>query len=188
MPSLAPALTKVKRLVGKRGYHLALGSLACGLGSAASLPELRAVAAAIALALLASLRAAPLGLLCASLFLVGGIAGAERLRAIDEPGQGLRSESRLTGRAHLLERPRPTRFGSRAELRLISGPGEGARLLARAERGARWPRRAGVGAEVLVDGRVRRPRPRGDERFDFAAYLRRRGIAAELWLTTVTAT
>ncbi|MDQ4025486.1 MAG: DUF4131 domain-containing protein, partial [Actinomycetota bacterium] len=188
MPSLAPALAQVEEVARKRGYHLALGSLACGLGFATASPDLRAVAAAMALALLASLRAAPLGLLCASLFLAGGIVGAERLRAIDGPGHELRSESRLTGRAYLLEKPRPTRFGSRAEVRVITGPGKGARLLARADRGARWPRGAGVGAEIIVDGRVRRPRPRGDGLFDFAAYLRRRGVAAELWLSAVTGT
>ena len=182
------ALTQLAELVRKRAYHLALGSLACGLGCAAVAPDLHVVGAAAALAVLASLRAARLGLLCASLVVAGAMAGAERLRAVDGPGKSLRSESSLTARAHLLEKPRPTRFGSRAELRLVSGPGKGARLLARADRGARWPRSARVGDELVVAGRVRRPRPRAGARFDFPAYLRRRGIAAELWLTGVSAT
>ena len=188
MPSLAPAIAQAEELVRKRAYHLALGSFAGGLGCATTSQELRLVVAAAVLALLAALRAAPLGLVCASLTIAGGIAGAERLHAIDRPGERLRSESSLAARAHLLEKPRPARFGSRAELRLISGPAEGARLLARAGRGARWPRGAGIGSEIAVEGRVRRPRPRAAERFDFGAYLRRRGIAAELWLTGVSAT
>ena len=184
----ADLLDRLRNLLRERPYHLALASLACGLGTATATPELRAACAAGALAFTASVRAAKLGLLCTLLFLAGGIAGTQRLHATDAPGGSLRSESRVSARAHLLERPRPTRFGARAEVRLVSGPGSGARLLARADRGARFPRGAGVGSEILIDGRVRRPRPRGDERFDFAAYLRRRGVAAELWLTEVTLT
>ncbi len=114
-----PELTKA---LPERRYHLALGSLTCGLICAGTAAELRAIAAATALALMASLRAAAAGLLCATLFLAGGIAGAQRLEAMDAPRQDLRSVSRLTARAHLLERPRPTRHGSRAEVRVISGP------------------------------------------------------------------
>ena len=59
----------------KRCYHVALGSLACGLACAAGSPELSWVAAATPLALLASLRAARLGRLCALLVLAAEIAG-----------------------------------------------------------------------------------------------------------------
>jgi len=185
---VAGALAQARKLVAERRYHLALASLAVGLGCGASPLTLRTVVAAGALALLASLRAPALGLLCASLFLAGGIAGAERLHAIDAPGGRLESASLLTARAHLLERPRPTRFGSRAEVRLISGRGHGARLLARTDQGTRWPRGAGIGSELVVRGRVRRPRREAGERFDFGAHLRRRGVAAELWLAAVRPT
>jgi len=181
-------LSQARDLVCRRPYHLALGSLACGLGCSTVASDLRAVAGAAALVALASLRAAPIGLLCASLFLAGGIAGGQRLHSIDGPGHALRSESRLAGRAILLEKPRPTRFGSQALVRVATGRGRGARLLARGERGVRWPTGAEVGAELALDGRVRRPRSRRGERFDYGAYLRRRGVAAELWVTSIRAT
>lgn len=61
-------------------------------------------------------------------------------------------------------------------------------MLARADRGTRWPAGGRVGAEISVEGLVRRQRARREERFDYPAYLRRRGIAAELWLSSVKAT
>jgi competence protein ComEC len=87
-----------------------------------------------------------------------------------------------------LERPRPSEFGSRAEVRVVSGRLTGARLLARAPRWVRWPKGLAVGAELRVSGVVRRPRSAHDADFDFAAHLRRRGIAGELWLDSVIAT
>ena len=182
MPALSEALPRARGLVRKRAFHLALGSLACGLACAGGSPVICAAVAGLTLALTASLRAARLGFLCSALFLSGAAAGTQRLQAIDEPGRSVRADSWLAGRAHLLERPRPSRFGSRAEVRMTSGPGKGARLLARATREMRWPAGTGVGSEVVVAGRVHRPRARGDGGFDFSAYLRRRGVAAELWL------
>ncbi|MDQ4049329.1 MAG: hypothetical protein M3131_08135, partial [Actinomycetota bacterium] len=107
-----------EQMVHRRGYHPALGALACGLACAAAPIDVLALVAAMALALVCSLGAERRGLLCASLFLAGGIAGGERLEAIDAPARSLASESRITARAHLLERPRPARFGSRAEVHL----------------------------------------------------------------------
>jgi hypothetical protein len=172
----------------KRPYQLAVAALAAGLGSAAAEPGFVAALAALALLALACLRAPGLGLACAALLLAGGVAGSARLEAIDAPGRELADGGSFAGRAHLLERPRPTPFGSRAVLRIASGPGMDARLLARADRDLRWPADAGIGAELHVRGLVRRDRRRGDARFDFPAHLRRRGIAGELWLTEVRAT
>jgi competence protein ComEC len=184
----ATLASRARQLLHARRYHLALASLTCGLACAEVAIDMRAVAAAVFLALATSLRRAPVGLLCALLFLSGALAGSARLQAIEGPGSHVHPGRTLAARAHLLERPRPTRFGSRAEVRLISGAGRGARLLARTGAGSDWPKGLGVGAEIVVHGRVRRPRrPRGVE-FDFGAYLRRRGVSGELWLTRVTAT
>lgn len=81
----------------------------------------------------------------------------------------------------------------------------GARLLVRAPRWSPFPRSLAVGDEVLLSGTLRELRPRpsaagpavggasaaGRSRappFDFAAYLRRRGVAAELMLDRVRPT
>ena len=188
MESAARARSKAERFVRSRRRHLALASFAGGLACASGPAWLLAACAASGAALLATLRAAPLGSLCAVLLAAGATAGTQRLEAIDAPGARLAPDSQLSARAHLLERPRPTRFGARAELRLASGPAEGARLLARTGRGTRWPAGVRIGAELMVRGGVSRPASRARERFDFAAHLRRRGVAAELWLADVRVT
>jgi competence protein ComEC len=179
---------KTASLVRARPYHAALAAFAVGLASAAVEPRLVVPAAAAALAVAASLRAWALGPVCASLLLAGAVVGSARLDAIDAPGRRVPSGTVLDGRADVLEAPRPSRFGSRAVIRMRSAPGSGANLLARAGPGVRWPRGVGIGAELHVRGVVRRPRPARGGAFDFGAYLRLRGIAAELWLTGVHAT
>jgi competence protein ComEC len=164
-----------------------MAALAAGLALGGRTPQAIAVAAA-AVAALASLRAVALGLLCAVLLVAGAVAGSERLRAIDAPGREVRDGRSLSARAHLGSRPRPSLFGSSAEVEVMSGPLEGARLLVRAPRGARWPGGGAPGLELALRGELRRPGTSPGASFDFAAYLRRRGVAGELVLDRMTAT
>jgi len=145
-------------------------------------------AAAVALAALVSLRAAPLGAVCAALVLVGAVVGDSRLDAIDAPSKRLQPGASIAGRAILLERPRASPFGTRAELRVTSGAARGMRLLGRASLWMHWPPGLAIGAELRVRGVTRPPRSRPGAEFDFAAYLRRRGVAGELWLDSIEAT
>jgi competence protein ComEC len=181
-------LSRAAALVRGRPYHAAVGAFAGGLGLAATAPRWALPAAAGMLLILLWVRAPAAGLACASLLTVGAGVGGARLAAIDAPARGLESGRAIGARAHLLERPRPSEFGSRAEVRVVSGRLSGARLLARAPRWVRWPKGLAVGAELRVRGVVRQPRRGRDADFDFAAHLRRRGIAGELWLDSVIAT
>jgi competence protein ComEC len=181
-------LSRAAALVRERPYHAAVAAFAGGLGLAASAPRWALPAAAGTLLLLLWVRAPASGLACASLLIVGTGVGGARLAAIDAPGSGLESGRALGALAHLLERPRSSVFGSRAEVRVVSGRLSGARLLARAPRWVRWPNGLAVGAELQVRGVVRPPRSAHDADFDFAAHLRRRGTAGELWLDSVIAT
>jgi competence protein ComEC len=182
------APTTAASLVRDRPYHAAVGAFGCGLGLAATAPGWALPGAAAILVVLASLRAPASGLACAALLLVGAGIGSARLAAIDAPGRRLESGAAIAARAHILERPRSSPFGSRAELLLVSGRLRGTRVLARVPHEVHWPEGVAVGAELRVRGVVRRPRtePGGD--FDFAAYLRGRGIAGELWLDSLRAT
>ena len=185
MRGVAADPERLGALLDSHRYHIALGSFACGLALADGSAAVVALAAAAGLALPAVARATAVGLLCATLVLAGALAGAARLDAIERPGVDLRPGAGVSARAQLLERPRSTRFGSRAELRLLTGPGEGARVLAQADRGLRWPDSGRVGSEILLRGRVRPPAERARARFDFAAYLRRGGVAAEVVVSAV---
>jgi competence protein ComEC len=113
--------------------------------------------------------------------------GAVRLDRIDAPGERLRDGQPLAGTAHLIERPRPGPFGASAEVELTSGAGRGTRLLARLPRGEDLVADAAPGTELKLSGRFGQPEA-GEEAFDFAAYLKRRGIAGEFELDDVTLT
>jgi competence protein ComEC len=110
---------------------------------------------------------------------IAALVGTVRLDAIDAPADRLVAGQELAVVAHLAERPSPGPFGSSAEVTVAGGPAEGGRLLARFGRGAELPAGIGVGAELRLAGRFREAR-RGDGDFDYAAHLRRRGIAGEL--------
>ena len=71
---------------------------------------------------------------------------------------------------------------------MSSGRSQGVRLLARFPRGADVPRGTGIGAEVAIAGSVRATKPGKGGDLDFAAYLRRRGVAGELGADTVVVT
>jgi competence protein ComEC len=183
------------RLVGlevvRRPWHVAIGTFALGLALAEAGTGLTAGLAALALLGLSALRAATLGAVTAALLVSGAAAGDLRLAAMDAPAERARDGERVELRAHLLTRPRPSPFGSSAEVAVTSGPLSGARLLVRAARWAPLPRAVRIGEELQLGGRLKALTPAGEggERsagdgsdFDFAAHLRTRGFAGELLL------
>jgi competence protein ComEC len=111
--------------------------------------------------------------------------GELRLEAIDAPGERLDSFAPVEAEAALLERPRGTGHGASAAVRLESGTAAGAKVLAIADGDWRGPDEPG--AVVRVRGMAKAPFT-GDSRFDWAAHLRRRGIAYELHLERVEGT
>jgi competence protein ComEC len=131
-------------------------------------------------------RAARVAAVAAALVLCGAAVGDLRLAAIDAPAARVRDGERVLVRAHLLTMPRPGPFGSSAEVAVAGGPLGGARLLARAARWAPLPRGVRVGEELRLEGRLEAigPSPGGD----FAAYLRGRGVSAELLVEEVRRT
>jgi competence protein ComEC len=143
--------------------------------------------AALALAALVS-RAGHVGGLSVALLVAGGLLGEARLAAIDSPSKGVRDGAAFEAPAFALSHPRPSPFGASVELAVAGGHLKGARLLVRIPRWAPWPRSSRIGAEVMVRGRLRRLRPGSGREFDFAAHLRRRGIAGELLLEGVRPT
>jgi competence protein ComEC len=148
------------------------------------------------------------GILAALLIPAGAAVGEARLRAIDAPAHRVHDGERVVTTAHLLEHPRPSPFGSSAEVRLAGGRLRGARMLARFPRWLDLGTNVPIGAELVVRGRVRAvpdergrgravPQERGGPRagpeeraddFDFSAYLRRSGVAGELLLDDVRVT
>jgi competence protein ComEC len=168
-------------------YHVALGALVVGLLLSEAPQWWAAAGAGVALLSLAVARAPALGIVAAALLIAGTAVGGWRLAAIDAPSLRLHAGERLEARAWLVERPRPSLFGSSAELRLVSGPGRGARVLARASGSMRWPRGGEPGTAVLVSGLLERPKRSRRSDFDWPAYLRRRGIHLELSLERLDA-
>jgi competence protein ComEC len=168
--------------LSRHPYHVGIAALVAGLLlSGSHLADIALVAALIA-AVLAVARAPTLGLIAGGLLVAGTLAGQARLAAIDAPNRALHTGERFAGRAWLLERPRPSLFDWSAELRVASGPARGARLLARAPRGWRWPGDGSPGTALDVAGLLKRPHNSASASFDYAAYLRRKGIQFELAL------
>ena len=133
-------------------------------------------------------RAAPaVAALAAVLVLAGATLGNARLEALDASAARVR-DGPVTLRGYLVTRPRPSPFGATAELEVAGGRLDGARLLLRVPRWGRLPAGIGVGHELAVAGRLRVPRSTPGSGFDFAAYLRRGGIAGELLLDRARAT
>jgi competence protein ComEC len=191
------------RLVGlgavRRPWHVAISTFSLGLALAEARPLVTAGTAAVLLLALSSVRAATLGVLAAVLVLSGAAAGELRLAAMDAPAERVRDGQQVELRAHLLTRPRPSPFGSSAEVAATSGSLSGARLLVRAARWAPLPRSVRIGEELRLKGRLKELAPAGESgagsaggsgarsagsrsSFDFAAHLRRRGVAGELLL------
>ena len=163
-----------------RAAHLVVAAAAGGLaltGASAAAPLVAAVAVAVAGAILGVARTATLVALALAF---AGLAGTARLEALDGPGARLGDGQRVAGRAQLRTTPRPGAFGASAELAIESGSARGVRLLARFPREGQFPSQLGAGAEIAVDGVFRRVEPPRDDGLDFAAHLRRRGVAGEL--------
>ncbi len=168
--------------LSRHPYHVGLGAFVVGLlvcGLAVSDVVLIAAGAGVALAVA---RAPRVAVLAAVLVAAGGFVGHARLRAIDAPDRFLHAGEPLAARAWVLEWPRPSQFGSSAEVRIASGPAKGAHLLARAPAGWRWPGGGSPGTGVDVRGLLERPKQSANADFDYPAYLRRRGIRYELAL------
>jgi competence protein ComEC len=199
---LAPAgmkahAARLMALLAARPWHVAIAALAAGLALAdAASPALTAGVALSFACVMCACRAAAVGALAAALVLVGAAAGALRLEAIDTPAGRLADGKTTRLRAHLLTRPRRSAFGSSAEVRVTSGRLAGARLLMRLAQWTRFPDRVPVGGQLVLEGRLRTleassiggDRSSPDPDFDYAAYLRRRGIAGELLLEHARAT
>lgn len=169
-----------------------MGAVALGLALAEAGTQVTVGAAAVTALALCGLRAATLGAVAAALVLCGAAFGELRLAAMDAPAERVRDGERVELRAHLLTPPRPNAFGSSAEVAVTSGPLAEARLLVRAARWAPLPEDARVGDELELEGRLKAitpardaetgPEANGGSSFDFAAHLRKRGVAGELLL------
>ena len=175
---------------GERPFHIAIAALAFGLALAEARPELVLAAAGGVGALVLFLgaprpRAPRLGAIAAALVLAGAAVGELRVHAIDGPAGRVSDGEAVDLRAHLLTAPRAGQFGSSAEIAVVGGRLHGARLLLRIARWAPLPASAEPGSELALEGRLsalgKRPGD-GPGGFDFAAHLRRRGIAGELML------
>ncbi|MEA2374390.1 MAG: competence protein ComEC [Thermoleophilaceae bacterium] len=162
-----------------RPFHVGAGALAAGLAGSPRPAPAVAVAVVAGLGLALARRPALAAVVC-GLLVVGATAGAARLHAIDNRIQAARPGTYLSAAAVLLERPRPSRFGSSAAIEVRSGPAAGARVLARVRAGVRWPGAGEPGTELSARGSLAAPRRHPGQRLDWPAYLRRRGIGAEL--------
>jgi competence protein ComEC len=193
-PAARGHLRAVIELLTHRPWQVTAGCVAAGIALApAGLAPALVVAALIAAAG-AALRAAALGAIGAAVLLAGLAVGEARLAAIDAPATKVRDGARVRVRGELLTPPRPSAFGATAEVRAMGGRLGGARLLLRSAPWAPLPKGADSGTELVVAGRLRALEEGTDGggadggSFDFAAYLRRRGIAGELLLDRARAT
>jgi competence protein ComEC len=123
--------------------------------------------------------------LAASALVIGCGLGAARTAAIDDQANRVQPGELIDTRAIVLERPRPSRFGTSAVLRLEA---QDARVLARAPARMKWPSGGEPGTIIAVRGSARAPRRSANSDFDWPAYLARRGIRAELALNEVRRT
>jgi competence protein ComEC len=176
--------------LASRPWHVAVGAVAVGLALSQAEATLSLAAAAVLLACLGCTRAPLLAVLAAALLLAGSAAGAARLDALDHASTEIDDGRALSARAHLLTRPRASAFGASAEARVAAGALAGSRLLLRFDGrdGTSLPNRAAIGDELSLTGTLRRPAKDPDAGFDFAAHLRRRGIAGELVVERVRLT
>ena len=184
----AGGAARLAALVAARPFHAGVGSLAVGLGVSPGSPALALAAAAGVALLLGACRALTLGVVGAALVLAGAAVGDARLAALDAPAARIRDGPVERLRVFLAAPPRPSAFGSSAEVVVAAGALDGTRLLLRVPRWTRLPSGLELGSELLADGELRRLRPGDDAAFDFTAHLRTRGVAAELLLDRAAAT
>jgi competence protein ComEC len=158
---------------------LAVGLALSPLGPVVTLAS--AAATAIALTVHAR-RMTQLASIAAALVLGGAAIGDARLRSLEAPAGRVRDGPVRELRVYLAAPPRPSPFGSSAEAEVSAATLHGVRLLLRVPRWSRLPDGIEVGAELAVSGRLRELRETPGPGFDFAVYLRRRGVAAELFV------
>ena len=132
---------------------------------------------------LRSARFVPMALLLAVTVLVGAL----RLDAVDRSIDGLVDGQEVAGAAHLVDPPRAGAFGPSATVELADGRAAGTRLLARFPRDSDIAEVAAPGTELRLTGRIERVESESGG-FDFAAHLRRRGIAGELAISRARVT
>ena len=170
----------VLRRLPRRPWQVAAACLALGLALAPAGPGPALCVGVVAAAGLLALRSPALAGLALVLVAGGALAGETRLAAIDAPAGRLEDGRALPLHAHLETRPRPSTFGASAEIRVSGGPLDGTRLVVRLPRWVEVPR-TDVGAELVLHGRLRSLAAYEDraDSFDWAAHLRRRGIAGE---------
>ena len=113
------------------------------------------VAAVVAMVVLCGCGAPSLGALAAALVLGGAAVGELRLQSIDRSAALIEDGRVVDVSAHLLTPPRPSAFGSSAEVGVIGGHLDSARLLVRVPRWERLPERVRVGDELRLRGRLR---------------------------------
>jgi competence protein ComEC len=120
--------------------------------------------------------------LAAGLLLAGNAVGGARLDALERASTLIDDGRPVSARAHLLTHARASAFGASAEARIATGPLAGSRVLLRFDGrgGSSLLSRAAIGDELSLAGSLRRPTSGPGASFDFAAHLRRRGIAGEL--------
>ncbi|HEX8745473.1 MAG TPA: ComEC/Rec2 family competence protein [Thermoleophilaceae bacterium] len=181
----------------RRRPHGVVAALAAGLAAAPALPWWGPIAVAlptvgVALALWRpdpglAVRVPAVLVLAPLALAVGAAVGHARVAAIDATAERALRIDRFEGEVAVLQRPRRTRFGSWALVELRSGPAHGSRVVARAGDGMRWPAGGEPGVLVLASGSLARPRRTHGSRLDWPAYLRRRGVAAELELDALRA-
>jgi competence protein ComEC len=169
-----------------RPFHVAVASFAAGL-AVADHRAVAVVASFAAAATFALTRRPRVAVTICLPLLLGATLGSARLHAIDSTADRARPGAGVSARATLLERPRPSRFGSSGVLRIESGPAHGARVLART-RARTWPGGGEPGDELAVTGELAPPPRAAGEGFDWPAYLRRRGVRSELKVDSVRAT
>jgi competence protein ComEC len=167
---------------------LAFGlALAPAPHGAALLAALATGAVAFAAARAAGTPEGPIAALAAAMVCAGVVAGTWRVEAIDKGAERAGPGGRfLFGRATLLEHPRRSLFGSSAAMRIVSGRARGAPVLARLAGSKPWPDGGQPGSILHVSGSVETPSNSGS--FDWRAYLRRRGIAYELKVESISGT
>jgi competence protein ComEC len=199
----------------RRRPHLAIACVVGGLALAPAGAPAACLAAALFATAAGCLLGRRASAIAAALVLTAALAGALRLAAIDRPAHAAPPGSVIAAKATLLERPRPGLHGSSAPMRIDSGPAAGLHILARrreltwpaAQPGTRFAIRGLVKPESVPGGAPAHGSPasernagapgtpgfgplpaRDGDAFDFAAFLRSRGIGREVEVESLVPT
>ena len=172
------------RALRSHPHLFVVAAAAAGLACTGA-PLALVIVAALLVAALAAFGAERAVAIVLGVALIAGFGlGTARVAAIDDRAGRVQPGDRVEGTAVVLERPRPSRFGSSAVLELRNG----ARVLARASQDLRWPEGGAPGTIVALAGTARAPRRAAHSDFDWPKYLRGRGIRSEVALEHIDAT